>query len=240
MKRTAFAALALAAAACSVDPGPDRPGTIANGIAVDSVRFLPFGSRFILRDSAVPIAFLGYHAGYVCSRFLELGLKDDPEGSPAAYRPSTRIRLPGDDECAVDSGGRDTLATHVFRVGDSIRLADPAGKITDVAELVSGRLDSNSIRGVLDSNRTFTVGKLTYRDSTAAGSILEADSVPACMYLNTAEWSKGAGDTVVVRMTWVILDPGSEPGDCAGPARSEQIRVLPRRPWPRGAAGAAE
>jgi hypothetical protein len=233
MKRTVFAALALSlallAAACSVDPGEDRAGTVATGIAVDSVRFLPFGSRFILRDSAVPIAFVGYHAGYACSRFLELGLKDEPEGNPPAFRPSTRVRLPGDDECALDSGARDTSAFHVFREGDSIRLATPAGIVTDTAKLVAGRPDSNSIQGVPDSNRTFTVGKLTYRDSTAMGKVLYADSVPACMYLNSAEWAKGAGDTLAIRITWVVLDPESAPGACEGFSHDDTIPVLPRR-----------
>jgi hypothetical protein len=236
MKRTVFAALGLAAAACSVDPGQGRAGTVATGIAIDSVRFLPFGSRFVLRDSAAPIAFLGYHAGYVCSRFLDLGLKDEPEGEPLAFRPSTRVRLPGEDECALDSGGRDTSAVHVFRDGDTIRLANSAGKITAKAELVSGRLDSNTIRGVPDSNGIFTVGKLTYRDSPAAGKLLDADSVPDCMYLNSAEWAKGAGDTVAVHLTWVTLDPEASAGGCEG-ARTDQILVLPKRAWPPGSAG---
>ncbi len=234
MIRYAFAAFALMAAACAVDPGQERPGTVVNGIAVDSVRFLPYGSRFILRDSAAPVAFLGYHAGYVCSRFLEMGIKDAPEGEPAAYRPATRISLPGNDECALDSGGRDTSAAHVFRAGDSIRLATPAGKVTDSARLVAGRMDSNSIKGVPGKDRSFSVGKLTYRDSSASGKVLEADSVPACMYLNTAEWAKGTGDTVAIRMTWVMVDPESDPNGCAHPARAERIPVLPQRAWPPG------
>jgi hypothetical protein len=240
MKRFGFAALALAAAACSVDPDLDRAGTIANGIAIDSVRFLPFGSRFVLKDSASPIAFLGYHAGYACSRFLELGLGTGPEGAPPAYRPSTRVRLPAGDECPLDSGARDTSATYAFKDGDTIRLATPAGTITDSARLVAGRLDSSSIRGVPDSNRVFTAGKLTYMDSSAHGRVLVADSVPDCMYLNSADWEKGSRDTVTVRITWVTVDAGSGPAGCADTAASDTIPVLARRALRHGTGGPFE
>jgi hypothetical protein len=242
MKRAGFAALALAAviAACSVDPDLDRAGTIANGIAIDSLRFLPLGSQYVLRDSASPIAFLGYHAGYVCSRFLDLGLQAEPQGTPRAYRPATRVRMPAGDECPLDSGARDTSATHVFAEGDSVRLATPAGTITDAAKLVSGRPDSSSIRGVPDSNRVFTAGKLTFRDTSALGRVLIADSLPACLYLNSADWKKGGGDTITVRITWVTVDPGSGPGTCAGTGLSDTIPVLPRRALRSGSGGPAD
>jgi len=223
--------IAVALSACSVDPGTDRTGTLVAGIQVDSVRFLPIGSRFVLRDSAASIAFLGYHAGYVCSRFLRLGLADAPGGIPPAYRPETQVRLPASDECALDSGARDTTASHVFASSeDTVRLANSADTVTDVAVLVSGQFKLDSLRGVPDSNSIFTVGKLTYAKSdSAAGPVLTAYSVPACIYLNSAEWEKGQKDTVTVRYTWLFLDPADSPDSCQGPTHDEVLPILPRR-----------
>jgi hypothetical protein len=227
--RIAFAGLALAAAACSVDPGQDRAGTVAAGIAVDSVRFLPIGSRFVLRGSETGVAFLRYHAGYVCSRFLAAGLSEGAEGEPPAYRAALRVRLPASDECALDSGRYDTSVTRIFREDGLVRLANAAGKVTDSAPAVVGRLDSVSIRGVPDSNKAFTSGKLTYRDSSARGRTLSADSVPECTWLNSAEWSKGTGDTVEVRLTWVTVDPAADPEECEDAPHFDERAVLPRR-----------
>jgi hypothetical protein len=229
--RVGLSLIAVALSACSVDPGTDRTGTLVAGIQVDSVRFLPIGSRFVLRDSATSIAFLGYHAGYVCSRLLRLGLADAPGGVPPAYRPETQVRLPASDECALDSGARDTTASRVFSIADdTLRLANPAGKVTDSALLVSGRLEKDSLRGVPDSNGTFTVGKLAYAKSdSASGPVLTADSVPACIYLNSAEWEKGKGDTLTVRYTWLFLDPADSPDSCQGPTHDEVLTILPRR-----------
>ena len=223
-------ALVSAVAACSVDPGPDRTGTVVQGIRVDSLRFLPFGSRFVPRDSSVRIAFIKYHAGYVCSRFLDLRLDDGPSGDPPAYRPYTRVSLPGSEECAIDTGGRDTIGFHVF-AGDSLaRLANSSGKVTDMALVVAGRLDADSIRGVLGADRAFSAGNLTYRDSSSLpGPELKADSLPACRYLNSAESEKSGKDTVVLRLTWVTLDPAPGNGFCGGDPHSDSAPVRPRR-----------
>lgn len=231
--------LGMALAACSVDPGADRTGALADGIAIDSSRFLPLGSRFVLRDSAAPIAFLGYHAGYLCSRFQRLALQDAPSGATPAYRPETQVRLPAADECALDSGGRDTVVTHSFSEGTLIRLANPLGQVTDSALLVSGRFAADSIRGLLAADKSLSAGNLTYRDSGSLGTPeLRADSVPACRYLNSADWEKSKGDTLTVRLTWVTLDPAASPDSCRGPVHSDASPVRPRRLLRMGNAGA--
>lgn len=221
MIRRALAGLALLCAACSVDPGSDRLGTVAEGIAIDSVRFLPLGSRFALRDSATGIAFLGYHAGYVCARFLDLGLGDGPVGDPLAYRPATLVRLPGTDACALDSGNRDTVATHVFRDADTVRLATPGGMVTDAVRMVSGRFETDSLLGIPDSAGTLASGNLIFRGAPAqAEPGLQADSLPACRYIDAAEWEKRK-DTLVVRITWVTLDPVTSAESCQGPSHAD-------------------
>jgi hypothetical protein len=230
MIRNAFILTGIALAACSVDPGTDRAGTVAEGIAIDSVRFLPIGSRFVLRDSATQVAFLGYHSGYVCSRFLRLGLEDAPSGAVPAYRPETRVRLPGSDECALDSGSRDTVAPHVFSEGAIIRLANPLGVVTDSATSISGRLEADSMRGVLGADKSLSKGNLTYNDSGSSGSPeLHADSVPACRYLNSADWEKSTGDTITIRLTWVTYDPVVYADVCQGPVHPVVSDVHPRR-----------
>lgn len=229
MMRRALLLSILALAACSVDPGTDRAGAVADGIAIDSVRFLPIGSRFLLRDSAVPIAFLGYHAGYVCSRFLRLGLEDAPSGATPAYRPDTRVRLPASDECALDSGGRDTVVTHVFSGDSAVRLANPLGTVTDAALPVPGKMGFDSLRGLPDSLGILSNGNVTYRDSAATGTgELRLDSLPRCRYLNSADREKSKGDTLIVRYSWVDLD-STQVDYCRTSAGSDSSSVRPHR-----------
>jgi hypothetical protein len=224
--------IALLAAACSVDPWGDREGTTVRDIAVDSLRFMPLGGRFVLKDSAAPIAFLGYHAGYLCAKILEMGVRDIPVGEPPAFLPSTRVRLPGNPDCAFDSGGRDTTVPHAFSGGSVIRLANSGGTLTDSALLVSGTMAFDSARGALGVAGTFTSGHFTYREaSTLAPGLFFADSLPPCVRLNHADFEKNAkGDTVMVRYSWVTLDGVSAPGGCAGPAEPDSVAVAPHRP----------
>lgn len=217
-------------AACSVDPGADRPGAVAEGIAIDSVRFLPIGSRFVLRDSSSPVAFLGYHSGYVCSRFLRLDLQDVPSGVTPAYRPETQIRLPTSDDCPLDSGGRDTTVTHVFSDEALVRLANPLGQVTDSALPVPGKLGFDSIRGLPDSSGVLSIGNVLFRDSAAAAAgELRIDSLPQCRFLNSADWEKSKGDTVLIRFSWVDLDPAGVADACLGPLHSDSSAVRPHR-----------
>jgi hypothetical protein len=230
MIRRALYLSAIVLAACSVDPGSDRPGTLAEGIAIDSVRFLPIGSRFVLRDSASPIAFLGYHAGYVCSRFLRLGLADALAGVTPAYRPETQVRFPASDECALDSGGRDTTVAHVFSGEALIRLANPLGQVTDSALPIPGKMGFDSIRGFPDSTGALSIGNVTFRDSTASGiKEVRIDSLPQCRFLNSADWEKSKGDTVMIRFSWVDLDPAAVADACQGPLHSDSSVVGPHR-----------
>ncbi len=230
MIRRALCLSGLLLAACSVDPGADRAGAVAEDIAIDSVLFLPIGSRFVVKDSSSPIAFLGYHSGYVCSRFLRLGLQDAPSGATPAYRPETQIRLPVSDDCALDSGGRDTTVSHVFSEEALVRLANPLGEVTDSALPVPGKMGFDSIRGLPDSSGALSIGNVLFRDSAAlATGALRVDSLPQCRFLNSADWEKSKGDTVLIRFSWVDLDPSAVDDACQGPLHSDSSAVRPHR-----------
>jgi hypothetical protein len=227
MMRIALYLSALALAACSVDPGSDRAGALAGGIAINSVRFLPIGSAYVLKDSATPVAFLGYHAGYLCSRFLKLGLQLAPGGLTLTYRPDTQVRLPASDECALDSGSRDTIATHVFSEGAIISLVNTLGEVTDAATLVSGKMGTDSLLFYPDSGGTFSMGNFTYLDSVSPGVGELRDSLlPPCRYLNSADREQIKGDTVLIRFSWVDFDPTGE-GSCSGEPHFDSTKVMP-------------
>lgn len=235
----ALAAAALLAAACSLEPWAGREGTIVENVRVDSLRFLPYGSRYVLRDSASPIRFqdlrTGYAVGRECARILVLAVDSIPAGTPPAFPPVTRVQMPGNPEtCAVDSGGQDDTVAHVFRAGSVIRLANSAGAITDSANLVSGTIAYDSIKGITGVAGTFSAGSLTFRDSSSlAPRFLFSDTVDGCRRLNQAEYrkgdGKGKGDTVTVRYSWVTLASAAEGPTCGGPAARDSVPVLPER-----------
>lgn len=237
--RAALAAIALSAAACSLDPWSGREGVIAEGIRVDSLRFTPAGSRYVLRDSAARIRLVEYRTGYAvgpaCARILALGVDSVPAGIPPAYPPVSRVQMPGNPEtCPVDSGGRDTTVTRVFRDGTVIRLANSRNAITDSALLVAGTMSFDSVKGIAGVAGTFSAGGLTFRDSSVvAPRFLFTDSVDACRRLNQAEYRKGdaegKGDTIRVWFSWVKLDSSAVAGGCAGLA-TDSVPVSRRAP----------
>jgi hypothetical protein len=225
----------LLAAGCSLDPWSGREGVIVNNIQVDSLRILPYGSRYVLRDSAASIRFQDFRTGYAvgrdCARILEMRVDSVPAGIPPAYRPVTRLQMPGNPEvCAVDSGGQDDTISHVFRDGSRVRLANSAGAITDSALLVSGSLLLDSIKGIPGVAGTFSVGGLTFRDSSSlAPRLLHTDTVDGCKRFNQAEYRKGdkfgKGDTVTVRYSWVTLASAADGATCGGPVAEDSIPV---------------
>ncbi|MDB5104516.1 MAG: hypothetical protein JWP91_2205 [Fibrobacteres bacterium] len=219
---------------CGGSTYPDRDPATVEDIRVDSVKILPYGSRYLLGDSATPLAILGFYPGYRCSRILEIGIADAPTGIPPAYRPSTRVRLPGTPDCALDTIGRasrDTTVPHVFGSDASmVRLANSAGRITDSARVVRGTLAFETLSGKLGIAGTLSKGQWTYRDSSAVASRrLFGDSLPPCRFLNQADFEK-TGDTVTVRFSYVTLDPSAAPDSCNGAAHADSLDPAKPRP----------
>lgn len=234
--------IAMLAAACSLEPWSGREGTIVQNIQVDTLRFLPYGGRFILRDSATPIRHIGFRTGYKvakdCARILSMDVDSVPMGMPPAFPSVSRIQLPGNPEnCPTDTGGRQAAVfPHVFKDGTTIRLANSALKITDSSTLVRGTISFDSIKGVTGAASTFPVGGLLFRDSSSiANRFLFTDTVPPCKRLNHADYWKGdslgKGDTVMVRYSWVTLDASE---GCAGPATRDSVPASRRRAYRAG------
>lgn len=221
--RAGAAAFALLLSACGQSVYPDRePATVEN-IRVQGAKFLPLGGRFILADSAASIRLIGIHTGYKCSEILEMGLAASPAGTPPAFLPRTRIRLPAAPDCAVDSAGRDTAITRVFpAVPDTVRLANSSGVVTDIAAVIRGTLEYDSLIGVPNLG-LITKGPWLFRDSSAIGPRrLYGDSLSSCRLLNQASWSK-AKDTVKVRLSFVTLDSAAAPDTCHGAVRLDSL-----------------
>lgn len=220
----ASALLAALFLACGCGEGvwPDREGQEVENIRVDTVHSLPKGGRFILRDSATAILFSGYHAGYECSRVLEMSLDSADTGSVSTYKPRTRVRLPATPDCPIDGGGRDTILTRIFSGPDTVRFANSFGAITDTAVVVRGSFSFDTIKGVPDSvTRAFRSGKWEYRDSSAVvGKEIRSDSLSSCQYLDHAEHSRPPdykqGDTITVRIALVTLDSAEVADGCLG------------------------
>jgi hypothetical protein len=73
---------------CGKGVWPDRDPVIVDGIRVDSLKFLPSGSRFVLEDSLTSILFRKFRPGYLCSRILKLDAEPlSPPALPRTLRP---------------------------------------------------------------------------------------------------------------------------------------------------------
>lgn len=213
----------LALGACGIEVWPDRESAVVENIRVDRVATFPEGSRFILRDSLTPILISGYHAGYLCSEILEMGLDSGLTGNDRpTFRPRTRVRLPEVPDCPLETAGRDTSITRVFGAGmDTVWFANSSDLITDSAAVVTGRIAYDTIRGVpAGVVSEFEIGRWRYQDSTIQGSILRADSLTSCEFPDWAEVSRPpgykAGDTVMVRIALITLDSAASPDSCGG------------------------
>jgi hypothetical protein len=227
MAITAAMLASAAMQACGVGSEIDRPAQSVSGIRVDSLKILPSGSRFILRDSAVRIRMGKFYPGYACSEILALGLDSIAAGSPPAYAPLTRVRLPASAECAVDTLGRDSVLTRVFREQAGwIRLANSSGTITDSAQVVPGSISRDSLIGKFSADtHTFSQGAYTVVDSSVqAQRSLYADSLVCGQSLNQAEYATH-GDSLRVRLTVVTLDSAARPDTCRGHTHPETITI---------------
>ena len=221
---------------CDQSTWSDRQAAVVEGIRIDTVRFVPAHSRFILRDSATKILFKGYHVGYGnhpgynCTEILEMRLAPIPASQPAAFGPKTRIRLPTGLDCPIDTAGHDTLFTYVFPTGlDSIiRLQNSLGKVQDSAKLVRGRMNQDSIKGV-PSRETHVLSQRRWQflDSTSLfRQRIYADSLGCGEFLNQGTFSK-KGDMVKVRVSWVTLDSAFTPDTCRVKFHQEEIFLNP-------------
>ena len=215
--------LALAAGllimACGVGSESDRDATVVSGLRIDSLKIIPDGSRFCLRDSLTRVLFKGVHLGFACSQVLEMDL-DSPTGSPAAYGPLARLRLPAAPDCPIDTIGRDSVVTHAFRSPEAwLRVANSSGKITDSARLVAGKLAFDSLTGKFDTTfHLFSSGHFSVTDSGAGRPrALYMDTLACGQYLNQGEYIP-QGESLKVRLSIVTLDADAAPDSCRGEA----------------------
>lgn len=224
----AFTLLCLAA--CGEGVYGDRDPATVDGIRVDSVRILPFGSRFVLADAPTRLRFIRIKTGYACSEVLRMDLSSLPTGSPAVFKPDTRIRLPAVPDCALDTAGRDTTVTHVFGADPAfVRMGNSSGKATDSARVVSGTLGQDSLIGVLGLAGTLSKGPWTFRDtSSQASRMLFGDSLASCSVFNHASYSR-IKDTVWIRFSYVTLDPSAAPDSCHGGAHADSVAPIDYR-----------
>lgn len=204
---------------CGEPTWTDRQPLVADNVRIDSVLFVPAGWRFVLVDSITTVRFRGIHLGYRCSEILELDLDSAASGKGFAFRPKSRVQLPAEPDCPLDSSaGRDSLVTHVFRSGgDSAILRNSSDSVTDGRILARGKVSYDSIQKVLGIARTIDQGHLFYRDTLGAlPRQLFADTLSSCQFLNQATVEKMGGDTVKVRLSLVTLDSASVPDACHG------------------------
>jgi hypothetical protein len=227
----AAGAALLCLAACGEGVYGDRKPTTVSNIRVESVRILPFGSRFVLADVPTRLRFLRFHAGYACSDVLRMELSPLPSGSPPVFRPDTRVSLPTTPDCALDSAGRDTTVYHVFGADlDTARVGNSSGKVTDAAQVVLGTLGQDSLIGVPGETLTLSKGPWIFRDSSSLASrMLFNDSMASCRTFNHASYSR-IKDTVRVRFSYVTLDASAAPDSCNGGAHADSTVPIAYRP----------
>lgn len=215
---------------CTDREWPDREPLAVDPAPVDSLEFLPAGSRFVLEDSLTPVLFR-FRSGYACTRLTAFGLDLRASADPAGYLPRLALELPPQPDCPLDTGARDSVLLHRFTSADRpvARLFNARGGapalVMDTASVVRGILSMDSLK-LKASADTASRGRFRYRDST--GTLrrqLWADSLPPCEFLNHAEYRRN-GDTLAVRFSWVTLDPAS-PEACGGAARADTIHAIP-------------
>jgi hypothetical protein len=217
---------------CGQSIWPDRQASIVEDIRVDSLKFVPRHARYILKDSLTSIHFKGYHLGYgdrighECSKVFDMHLEVVSASRPNTFGPKTRIRLPSDALCPIETSGRDTVLTKIFNTqsDSSIHLVNSSGIITDSVQIVQGQFSVDSLSGVPDGlARTISLGRWTFLDSTSqTPRRLFADSLSSCEFLNQGTYATNE-DTVKVRLSLVTLDSTSVVDRCHGPKHQEEI-----------------
>lgn len=228
--RLAALAAVLLAWACTDSEWPDRDPVAVDRAPVDTLEFLPPGSRYLLTDSLARVRVGGYRKGYACTRFTAFDLEERPFNDPPGWSARVGLELPSRPSCAAESGPRDSVLLRRFASaeGPVIRLLDSLGNVLDTATLVRGILQSDSL--ILKAPAlSASKGRFVFRDTTlGAQRLFSADSLGPCERLNHADWSR-KGDTTTVRYTWVTLDAPADTGSCAGATRLESLAPVPAR-----------
>lgn len=218
---------------CTQSEYPDRDPLVIDRAPVDSLEFLPVGSRFILEDSLSGVLFRGFHLGYVCTRITTIELERLGSIQPPRYMARLGLKLPSEPTCALDSVARDSVLMRRFTAADgpTVTLTDSLGFVLDTAEVARGILLTDSLLLVAPAVSAFH-GRFFFRDTVGSLSrILSADSLSSCEYLNHAEYRKnGKGDTTTVTFTWLQKDVAASPDSCKGPTRRDALVPMPARP----------
>jgi hypothetical protein len=207
--------------ACDESDWPDRKPQPVEGVAVDSLLFLPNGSRYVPAESSVQVLFSGYLRGYSCAKVLKMAL--EPSVDFSSWLPSVTVLPPAAANCPLDSGLRDSVITAKFPEGP-VTLRNSKGDSTAGAIALRGRLTSDSI--FYDTAGAIPLvqkGRYTYHhEVTGLPPTLSGDSLSACELLNQAEAAADSGG-VLVRFSLLVLD------SCGSGTASDSVPVRPAR-----------
>src|SRR4051812_20867126 len=81
-------------AGCGEGVWSSREAKTLVGVHIDSLKFQPAGTRYVLLDSATPILFRHFRIGFACSRWIEFSLDSAELEEPSTFRPRTQLELP--------------------------------------------------------------------------------------------------------------------------------------------------
>jgi hypothetical protein len=77
----------------------------------------------------------------------------------------------------------------------------------------------------------FSIGTFSVTDSLAGSPrTLYADSLPACRFLNQAEYAAQSDSTLLVHYTLLDLDPGSSADSCRGGIHADAVPIREATP----------
>lgn len=209
----AWAGIACLLPACTASEWSDRDPIVVRGAPLDTLEFLPPGSRHILLDSLTEVRVAGIRLGYRCTEILAFGPEWKTSPVPG-YAVRLDFRLPADPDCPLETGVRDSVIAVRFAAADgpTVRLLDSLGTVLDSAEAVRGRLSHDSLE-LKGSAATAFNSRFFFQDtSMPGGRLLRADSLSSCERLNHAEYARKSDTLAVVRYSWVTLDV-PVPGD---------------------------
>lgn len=224
---------ALWAAGCATDDWPDRDPLVVERAPVDTLEFLPRGSRFILQDSLAEVRFGGIRLGYACTKVLAFDLEKKSSLPSPGWSALLSLELPAVPDCALDDSSRSDTLSRRFPASEGavVRLLDSAGKVLDTAFLARGVLAFDSL-DLKSPALSVSQGRFTFRDTIGgvggAARRLSADSLTSCEFLNHADFRRH-GDTTTVRYSWITLDAAESPDGCQG-MRQDALEPLQRRP----------
>ncbi len=214
--------------ACLGDNNVVREPTKVSTIQVDSLRFLPVGKRFIT-DSNAQILFQHIHAGFKCSMISPFGMNSDMHGDTLFLSPNIGAILPANENCALDSNGRDSISLFYFHDSlNSIQLRNSKGTVTDKALRVKAHSYADSFLLIKGISQQSDSSRFAFSDTAGIfPRLLRAKSLTACEALNYANYRK-YGDTLKITFGWVLFDSLLVPTHCdTAISRQEFLQVLP-------------